>query len=69
MNAKVWKLNVQVGATVEAGDVLLVLEAMKMEISVCAPKGKSTYRVAAVERAEGDLVSAGDVLFGLDDSI
>ncbi|MBO5947662.1 biotin attachment protein [bacterium] len=35
----VLKIEVSVGDTVEEGDVLLVLEAMKMEIEVKAPKG------------------------------
>ena len=39
LNAIVWKIEVAVGATVQAGDTLIVLEAMKMEIPVAAPCG------------------------------
>lgn len=37
VTGNVWKVQVAVGAKVEAGDVLLVLESMKMEIPVEAP--------------------------------
>ncbi len=33
----VWKVEVSVGDTVEEGDVLIILESMKMEIPVEAP--------------------------------
>lgn len=33
----VWKVEVEVGAKVAAGDVLIILESMKMEIPVEAP--------------------------------
>jgi urea carboxylase len=32
-----WQVRVTPGETVSAGDVLLIIESMKMEISVCAP--------------------------------
>jgi urea carboxylase len=32
-----WQVRVAPGETVAAGDVLLIIESMKMEISVCAP--------------------------------
>jgi urea carboxylase len=32
-----WQVRVTSGETVSAGDVLLIIESMKMEISVCAP--------------------------------
>ena len=32
-----WQVRVATGETVSAGDVLLIIESMKMEISVCAP--------------------------------
>ena len=37
VQGSVWKVEAQVGAAVAAGDVLLILESMKMEIPVEAP--------------------------------
>ncbi len=49
----------QKGALVEAGEALVVMEAMKMEHTIRAPaKGI----VAAINCAEGDMVTAGAVL-------
>lgn len=66
MNAKVWKVKHEEGSIVEPDDVLLVLEAMKMEISVKAPAGKPGYKVAKVLKGEGELVEPGDMLVALD---
>ena len=49
----------QVGQTLQAGDVLLVLEAMKMETSVTAPVAG---KVAAVKVSAGESVQAGQVV-------
>jgi biotin carboxyl carrier protein len=50
---------VAVGATVAAGEDLVVVESMKVEIPVAAPHAG---RVAAIAVAAGDHVEAGDVL-------
>ena len=55
----VWKLETGVGSEVAAGDVLLILESMKMEIPVEAPRAG---RVAALRVSEGDSVEEGAVL-------
>ena len=52
-------VHVSEGETVAAGDVLVVMEAMKMELSLTA---SAAGRVAAVAVAEGDTVEAGSVL-------
>ena len=52
-------LKVKPGENVEAGDVLLVLEAMKMENEVVAPVG-GTVQEILVEK--GATVNSGDVL-------
>ncbi len=39
VTANVWKVVVETGQTVRAGDSLVILEAMKMEIAVAAPRG------------------------------
>lgn len=37
VQGSVWKVEVAAGASVSAGDVLIILESMKMEIPVEAP--------------------------------
>jgi len=38
LNARVWKIETAAGTSVNAGDTLVILEAMKMEIPVMAPR-------------------------------
>lgn len=59
MPGKVIRVAVEPGALVEKGQVLLVLEAMKMEHSISAP---ASGRVGALPAKVGDTVAAGDVL-------
>lgn len=54
MSAKVIRVLVEVGQTVAAGDTLVVLEAMKMEMPVRAPHAGT---VTTVNCAEGELVT------------
>ncbi len=56
MPAKVIRVAAAVGDRVARGDVLLVLEAMKMEHSMTAPADGTVARLAV---AEGDLVEEG----------
>jgi len=51
-----WQVKVKSGDTVAAGDVLLVIESMKMEISVCAPCAGT---IAQIHVAPGSPVRAG----------
>lgn len=55
----VFKLNVKVGDTVSAGDVVIILEAMKMETNIEAPCDGT---VTAVNVANGDSVENAQVL-------
>ena len=59
----VWKLLVEPGARVEAGQSLLVLESMKMEIEVTAPEAGVVY---AINREEGQQVNAGQAVLVLE---
>ena len=56
---KVFKIEANTGATVKAGDPIVILEAMKMEIPVGAPEDGT---VASINVAVGDAVESGDVL-------
>jgi biotin carboxyl carrier protein len=59
MPGKVVSVAVGPGEEVEAGQVVVVLEAMKMETGVTAPGGGT---VTAVHVAAGDTVDAGAIL-------
>jgi len=52
-----WKTVVQTGETVSPGDVIAILESMKMEIGICAPMGGRLERFLV---SPGDVVHAGD---------
>jgi acetyl-CoA carboxylase biotin carboxyl carrier protein len=57
--ANVWKVLVEPGQLVTEGDLLVILESMKMEIPIEAPaKG----RIEALNVSEGDVVQEGDVI-------
>ena len=57
--ANVWQVPAEVGATVQEGDELVILESMKMEIPVTAP---SAGTVTEVRVKPEDQVQEGDVL-------
>ena len=59
MCGNVWKVPVEVGQSVSAGDTLVVVEAMKMELSVIAP---AAGVVTAIRCVPGKPVNAGDPL-------
>ena len=59
MVANVWKVVVAEGDTVAAGDTLVVLESMKMEIPVLAEVAGPVSTLAV---AEGDVVQEGDLI-------
>ena len=63
MAGNIFKIVVPLGAHVEQGDAVLVLEAMKMETEVVAPRAGT---VTALHVAEGDAVAVGALLFDLD---
>jgi acetyl-CoA carboxylase biotin carboxyl carrier protein len=59
MAANVWKVVVKQGDAVQAGDPLVILESMKMEIPVESPAA-GTVREIRVE--EGGVVQEDDVI-------
>lgn len=59
MPGKILGVKANPGQTVKKGDVLLILEAMKMENEVVAP---SDGTVASINVSVGDMVESGDVL-------
>lgn len=62
MAGSVFKINVNVGDQVESGQVVLVLESMKMEIPV---EAEVSGEVATIHASEGEFVNEGDVLVTL----
>ena len=56
---KVFKIEANVGDSVKAGDAVVIIEAMKMEIPVVAPKDGT---VASIDCAVGDACAAGQLL-------
>ena len=52
INARVFKIEVAVGDTVAAGDTLMVLESMKMEIPLEAPQAGRVAKILVAEEGE-----------------
>jgi acetyl-CoA carboxylase biotin carboxyl carrier protein len=59
----VWKILVKEGDTVELDQTLVILESMKMEMPVEAPRAG---RVSRVHVSEGQAVDEGDPLVSLE---
>lgn len=62
MPGNIMKVNVKAGDNVKKGDVLCILEAMKMENEICAP---ADGVVASVNVSQGATVQTDDVLLSL----
>ncbi len=60
----VWKIEVKVGDTVSEGDVVAILESMKMEMPVEAERGGTVLELRV---QESQPVSEGDVIAVLSD--
>ena len=63
MPAKVAAVNVAAGQTVTRGDVLIMLEAMKMELPISAPRDG---RIRSIGCKTGELVQPGIPLIDLE---
>ena len=59
----IWKIETAVGAKVAADDTLVIIESMKMEIPVVAPRAGT---VIEIKIGEGDAVAEGQVVVVLE---
>ena len=59
MQGTIVKIQVATGDTVESGDILVVLEAMKMENNITSDVSGT---ITEINVNEGDAVGAGDVV-------
>ena len=60
---KVYKIEKEAGASVKKGDTVVVIEAMKMEIPIVAPKNGT---VVSIDVSVGDSIEAGQALATMD---
>ncbi|MDE5416290.1 biotin/lipoyl-binding carrier protein [Alkalihalobacterium chitinilyticum] len=65
MSGNVWKVEVKENDVVKEGDVLVILESMKMEIPIEATHDGI---VASIKVAEGDFVQEDDVIATINNS-
>jgi biotin carboxyl carrier protein len=63
ITGNVWKIEKAVGDAVVEGDVILILESMKMEIPVEAPCGG---RIREIRVREGDSIEEDSILAVID---
>ena len=63
LTGNLWKVVVSEGQQVQADDTLMILESMKMEIPVTAPKAG---RVTRIHVKEGQAVQEGQLLADID---
>jgi biotin carboxyl carrier protein len=63
MVANVWKVVAAEGQPIGAGDTLVILESMKMEIPVLA---EDPGTLSKLNVAEGDVVQEGDLIAVID---
>lgn len=63
MPGNIWKIVAKPGEEVKAGDVILILEAMKMENEILAPRDGV---VSSIPVAEGTTVNTGQTLAIID---
>jgi len=62
LSGNIFKVNVQAGDAVREGDVVIVLEAMKMETEV---RAEADGIISKIWVREGDSVSVGSQLLGI----
>lgn len=62
MPGTILDINVAIGDSVKDSDVLLILEAMKMENEILAPKAG---KIVAIQVVKGSSVNTGDILVSI----
>lgn len=60
MPGNIIEVRANVGDTVAEGDVVIILEAMKLENEIMAP---CAGKILSVNVSKGDMVNSGDILF------
>ncbi|MFD1705785.1 acetyl-CoA carboxylase biotin carboxyl carrier protein subunit [Siminovitchia sediminis] len=63
MAGTVWKIEVSPGENISAGQTVLILESMKMEIPI---ESQEAGTIKEVNVSTGDFVNEGDILFILE---
>jgi biotin carboxyl carrier protein len=63
LTGNIWRILVEVGEEVEAGDTLIILESMKMEINVDTVFDGTVVKIL---KEEGDLVQGDEPLIILE---
>jgi biotin carboxyl carrier protein len=63
VSGSVWKIEVALGQKVAEGDILVLIESMKMEIPVVA---ESAGTVASILIAEGEAITEGQSVVTLE---
>ena len=63
MPGSILDVRVAAGETVSKGQVIVILEAMKMENEIMAPQDG---RIASVDTSKGTSVNSGDLLFSME---
>jgi acetyl-CoA carboxylase biotin carboxyl carrier protein len=64
VSGSVWKIEVAVGQSVAEGDILMLIESMKMEIPVVVEGAGG--KVASILVAEGEAIVEGQTVATLD---
>jgi biotin carboxyl carrier protein len=63
MPGNIIDIRAKVGDTLKKGEVVLILEAMKMENEIMAPQDG---RITSVNTSKGSIVNSGDLLFSME---
>ena len=63
MPGNILDIRANVGESVKKGQVILILEAMKMENEIMAPQDG---KISSIDVSKGSVVNSGDLLFTMD---